>query len=292
MDLRSYGITTASSSNASSTDVNPGNINDWLENYTNGTYGPGYASGGLLNWQDIPYYTQSSGTFRVWYQDLGDDSTSSDYLSVQSTTWVNYWLDKYSSTGTVPVILSIPTSSSLTIQHFIVATGHAINQGTSTYTVRDPFYYNTMYLNQATTANVHNYTNTFKAAHVLAPTSTTVLPLYLEYAIDSVHTLLITDPNGNRLGIDPTSGISYDSIPNSGEDDDESGVRFLTIYTPTAGKYTLAVGGSGTYHLESFVADGKHRPIPQVISSSTPSIAVVLYHQNYDSRKLAQSTVQ
>jgi hypothetical protein len=294
MDLRSYGITTTTynSSYMSSTDVNPANLNDWLENYnTSTTSTSGYtpAGSGLLNWQDIPYYTETSGTFRVWYQDTGTNSTSSDHTSVSSTAWVNYWLSKY-PTGTVPVILTIPTSTIAT-QHFVVATGHAINQNTSTYTLRDPYYYNTMYLNQGTATNTFNYMNIFQGAHVFEPTSTTVLPLYLEYAIDSAHTLLITDANGDKLGIDPTTGVFYDTIPNSGEDDDEAGVRFLTIYTPAAGRYTLKVGGTGTYQLESFVADGTHMPTPQIISSSTTSAVPATYHQTYSATDLLDSVV-
>jgi hypothetical protein len=286
MDLRSYGITTTTmNSFMSSTDVNPGNFNDWLENYNNAVPTSSATSSGYwpqgtgnMNWQDIPYYAETpSGTFTVWY------NSANDHVSSASTTWVNKWLNDAS--GTIPVILTEP------LPHFVVATGQAMNNGTTTYTVRDPFFYNTMYLNQTSTTTVHNYNNTFSNANILEPTSTTQLPHYLEYAIDGQHTLLITDPHGNRLGSDPQTGTMYNDIPNGGEDDGQPGVRFLTIYTPIAGKYTQTIGGPGRYRLYSFVADGKHRPIPQVLSASPPSGATVTYHQNYDPTNLPGSTL-
>ncbi len=287
MDLRSYGITTTTmQSYMSSTDVNPANLNDWLEMANSSGTGYFPAGSGLMNWQDIPYYSETpSGTFRVWY------NVTTDHISSPSSTWVNKWLD-YTSTGTVPVILTEGNISGVT--HFVVATGFANNNNTSTYTLRDPFFYNTQYLNQASsTANhIYGYANTYASANILEPTSTAVLPLYLEYTIDSMHTLLITDPNGNKLGINLGTGVEYNQIPDAAEDDSQPGVRFLTIYHPIDGNYTLSIGGSGKYELSSFVADGKHMPIPQIISSTTPSSAAAIYHQDYNSLNLSASTVQ
>jgi len=286
MDLRSMGITTASSSHASSTDVNPGNINDWLENYNNTSTGPGYAPGGLLNWLDVPYYSQTpSGTFTVTY------NQSQDFIGSPSSSWVAKWLN-YSATATVPVIFTEPTTTTSSVIHFIVATGYAVNKATTTYTIRDPFYYDTMYLNQNTSTNAHNYSNVFRAAHVFEPTSTTILPLYVEYIIDGAHTLLITDPTGKRLGVDPVTGTSYNEIAQGSEDDSQAGARFLAIYTPVAGKYALMVGGKGRYHLESFVADGRHRPIPQILTGILNSGSTDLYHQNYSPINIQGSTLQ
>jgi hypothetical protein len=294
--LRSYGITTTTLySYQSSTDVNPGNLNDWLENETV-TSSPGYSDGpdGALNLYTLPYYSETpSGTFRVWY----DGAT--DHIGVASNTWVNNWLN-YSSTGTIPVILTetvpILGGGGATTTHFIPATGIVIdplNLSTDTYTVRDPYFYNTSYLEQASGTNAYDYSNSYSGATILEPTSTAVLPLYLEYAIDSAHKLFITDPDGRRLGIDPTTGISYDEIPNGGEDDSQPQAHFLSIVTPMSGEYTIKVGGSGNYQLYSYIADGKHLPAPQIITSSTTSASnVVTYHQNYSPTDLPNSAIQ
>jgi concanavalin A-like lectin/glucanase superfamily protein len=285
MDLRAYGITTTTAeSYESSTDVNPENFNEWLEQANSSGTGYSPAGSGKMNWMDIPYYAETpSGTFPVWY------NFGNDHISSVSSTWINKWLD-YSPTATVPVILTEPIISGE--QHFIVATGHAVHDNTSTYTIRDPFYYDNDYLNQSTTAHTHNYTNTYSSANILEPLNAPQLPLYLEYEVDSQHTLLITDPSGRRLGTDPQTGIDYDEIPNAGENNDQPGADFLAIYTPAAGQYTLTIGGSGPYQFESFVADGKHRPGPQVIASSTPALSAVTYHQHYDPTNLPASTVQ
>jgi len=74
----------------------------------------------------------------------------------------------------------------------------------------------------------------------------------LSVTCDSVANVMITDPQGRRLGDDPKAHAHYDEIPNAyyeggGLDDDETGeaeddpAKLLFIPTPVAGEFKVAV---------------------------------------------------
>src|SRR5437868_7099073 len=121
MWLRYYGITT----DALGEDVNPGTLNSWLE--TNGGYSS-TSTACVLLWPSIEHYASSSSGNIVY--DIHGTVGMIDSLLSSSTP--------------DPVILSEANAPDgpATTTHFVVAIASATYNGTSTYSVRDSFWYN------------------------------------------------------------------------------------------------------------------------------------------------------
>ena len=126
---------------------------------------------------------------------------------------------------------------------------------------------------------------------VVTSPSPSHLPLSIYYTINLPDVLLVTDTSGRRVGKDLATGAIYNEIPNSSYVEQQEGS--LTISAPAAGTYTITVlgGQTGPYTLESYVFDGQHPPVPQVISGSIKMGAVVTYTQNYNPNNIGSSTV-
>jgi hypothetical protein len=284
MDLRYLGFTT----DASGTDINPGDFNTWLNG--NGGYDPD----GYLNWYVLPSYVNNN---IIQFTTSSADSYLNDF---------------------VPAILgdnNVPLGGGGTTPHFVVATGFASNEGTSTYTIRDPAWYHTQYLNEASNGDglVKDFDNNIDSIHILQPIqeennemmsanlnsfsglssipSHHQLPLELDYTVDAPNGILVTDPSGYQTGINSATGVVYEGIPNSTYDD--SGSRVVRIVSPEAGHYTIQVigGTTGSYYLETGVSDGINIPKSQVATGTIETGNVMAYTQSYDPNNLQSAIV-
>jgi len=297
MDLRYLKITT----NVSNTDVNPLTLNNWLASTSQG-----YQNGDL-NWSKVPLYAKTSG---------GQFTISSTVITATGTpNTLSSTLNSYLSLSTpIPVILYEPNApnGTSTTTHFVVATGFANNKGTSTYALRDPLWYNTQYLNQATGSTwTNNYSNDYRGVDVLLPmpgfggfsflspesnsSANTLLataPLYVQYSIALPDGLLLTDASGRRTGEDPVTGAMYNEIPDASYVEQQHSWQ-LHFPQPVAGRYTIQIIGkhNGQYGLETDIFDGQNSlPTPRY-SGSIKIGQVITYAQNYDPNNLASSTV-
>jgi len=280
MWLRYFGITTDTLGNA----VNPLNLNNWLVNNS----GYDNVNGGVLVWNKITGYASSSNGGAIVFDTppTGTTSTSSFY------PYINPLL----STSTPdPVILfedNVPDGSATTT-HWVVATGFANNAGSSTYTIRDSFWYNTQYLNQATStmtaATIKGYQNHIDQIRVYHDPP--VVPFWGEYHINAPNALMLVDSRGRRTGKNPVTGTIYHEIPNTGYDEitTNPGHPVGELFTSNLpnGQYTLYVlgGHDGQYRL--YAANNQQQ---QTFQDNIKTGSVVAYAQNYDSSNLSSST--
>lgn len=255
-------------------DANPLNINAWLN--TNS----GYTSGGNLMWPQIPKYALGKVRFDgiVPFKD-------------------NATLDNYLAAGN-PVVLY-----EASVGHFLLADGKL----SSTYTVRDPRWYNTRYLTQTITDSfTRNYSNDFTSLRLFSSSANPVASNGIYMSVASPAELLLTDPAGHRLGKDPVSGASYNEIPSgsyyqegisSAEDNPLPPHESKIIWIPnpsSEGTYNLQVigTGEGTYALDTLIYDSDGNTHAQTFASTTSLNNVALYSVNFTPTEPANIQVQ
>lgn len=280
MGLRYFGIATDTLGEA----IDPRTLNTWLIN--NG----GYTSEGVLDWTAVTRYASSSNGGAITL----DPNSGQGYGSTLSA--MRPYLDPLLASSTpVPVILTEDGNS-----HFVVATGIAQNNGTSTYTVRDSAWYFTQYLNQTTSTDtsstVYGYDNNADGVHIYYDPPT--IPRTNTYAINLPNSLMLVDAQGRRTGKDPATGVFYHEIPDTMYSEDSispgHGSAQLTLFAPGNGRYMLYVLGNqtGQYHLDSWIDDGGPKsPVPQRVSGIVKKGSMVSYAQNYDLARIANSTL-
>lgn len=241
---RYYGVTT----DASSSDVNPRSMNDWFT-----TNSKGFNANGNVVWDEVSHYTSGRIAFNKMY-DLPNNSLS----AMKQTLDAELFAERP----------SIIYQSSL--GHFLLVDGKLA----TTYTVRDPRWYNTRFLSQnaTDTKTIRNYGNTFTGLRTFAfDVGGNLKPTGAVFMLASPAELLLVDSLGRREGYDPRTNTTYDEIP-SGEYSQE-GIsaapedgsdpllphesKILRIPTLSSGVYTLQVigTGSGTYTLDTHLYD-------------------------------------
>ncbi len=275
---RYFGITT----NVSGTPMDPGSLNTWLTEHG------GYDTQANVYWSQLA----SSAGPSIAYDNNSPYGTSMAEVSQE--------LDSLLSSSTPdPVILKESDGG-----HYVLATGFAQNAETSTYTIRDPYWYDTQYLNQSTSTNVRNYNNIIQGLRVYYDPPQ--LPKTYEYHVNAPNTLMLVDSQGRRTGKDPVTGIFYHEIPGTSYSEDgmsaTNRIGDLIVQGISDGQYTLYVLGgktgsywvgmagssqtiSGNIHLGSMAAyslgyaklitASSGVPSFQGISSSTASITTV-----------------
>jgi len=278
MWLRYFGIATDTRGN----DVNPLNLNAWLASST------GYDVIGNLKWDKVTGYASTTNGGAIYY-----DANSPSYTSNVRSLYVD---PNLSSSTPDPVILfedNVPDGNSTTT-HFVLATGFARNAATSTYAIRDSFWYNTRYLNQATSSatasTIKGYRNEIDGVRLYYDPPQPVL--WGEYHVNAPNALILIDSQGRRTGKDPVTGTLYHEIPNTGYDEiaDNPGHRSGELFTSDLpnGKYTLYVlgGQTGAYWL-----DASHYGQPdQTFGGNIQAGSMIAYLQNYDLAHIASST--
>lgn len=267
MVLRYHGVASA----VDNQDVNPLNFNNWL-NANNG-----YGNFGDLDWPKVAEYSKFPNTnlARVRYDgrvDFQDASTLNNYLKVFN-----------------PIVVKNSVYG-----HFLVADGIL----GSTYTVRDPAWYNTRKLDEERTdriAKIRDYNNYFDGLRLYIPTLAGGPIDGISLNLASPAELLVTDPQGRKLGKDPITGILYDEIPGGsygsegiGNADSEVPVtvhqtKNIWITQPEIGNYSIKVigAGAGDYTLQSLIYDSQSEPHSQTFTGSIQSNLVIDYNANF-----------
>jgi hypothetical protein len=173
-----------------------------------------------------------------------EDRKGADYLPFQVCAWG-------------PQILQVKPASS----HFVVALGRTDDAGTWTWKIHDP----------GAVANktlAQGYGNTYSSKrlfrHVNDVREMFPRPLYhIDFSVYSPAELLVTDPQGNKTGLDPRTNTAYDDIydsfyeswppisPTTGKPANAPSVKTVTLVNPMDGDYTIQVIGtcSGEYHI-------------------------------------------
>ncbi|HUC01276.1 MAG TPA: hypothetical protein VMA75_00005, partial [Candidatus Paceibacterota bacterium] len=204
MWMRYYGITTDNSG----TDVNPATLNNWLENNS----GYDNLNGGILIWSAVDGYASPPGGGTITW-----DPSSPRYGSTTSEL-EPYINDFLSSSTPDPVILfeSNAPDGSATTTHYVVAVATSTYDGSSTYVVRDSYWYNTQFLNQPTSTGpgtVNFYNNNIDGIEVYYDPPQ--VPIWGQYDINLPNGLILVDSQGRRTGEDPITGTLYNEIPNT-----------------------------------------------------------------------------
>jgi len=244
MLMRYYGITTTTDNS----DVNPLTFNAWL------TENNGYWSGGGVKWEKVADYSKNEfGVPRLTYHgpvDFQDINTLDTYLN-----------------NAKPVILHTKAlnSQEILIDHFIVADDIL----SSTYAIKDPAWYNTNNLNQQRGSYAQDYNNSFQGLRLFGPLTT--LPDSISVSLASPAELIITDPEGKKLGKNPITNTKYNEISEGVYYREGVGNPFPTIPTeqkqakrawiptPTDGQYNIQVigTGEGPYTLDMLAYDNE-----------------------------------
>ncbi|MCR4322754.1 MAG: 6-bladed beta-propeller [Candidatus Azambacteria bacterium] len=261
MLLRYYGITKG----VDGQDITPGNINAWLNAHQ------GYIEGSI-KWPKVwEYSTHPQNAVRLQFDgavNFKDTATLDQYVQALK-----------------PTILY-----NRSFGHFLVADGKL----STTHTIKDPAFYSTKYLVATGTSSfIRNYDNHFDGLRLFSTSTAEVAGIYL--SLGSPAELLVTDPNGFRLGMDPVIGIVYDEIPGGsyfqeGLSTDAletppppKEVKQLWIPHPVSGQYSIKVigTGSGSYVFDSLAYDTQEQSHTQTFNGNTRSGLVSEYSLNF-----------
>ncbi len=236
--------------------INPLAINEWYQNNT------GYWPDGGVKWEKMMDYSKDQfGIPRLMYHglvDFKDTNTLDVYLS-----------------NLEPIILSVKalTHQGNYIDHFIVADGKL----SATYTLKDPAWYKTTYLDQLNGSYIQDYNNNFRGLRLFSPIAT--VPDSISANLASPAEMLFTDPQGRKLGKDPITNITYSEIPNAlyyqegiGNPFPEIPIstkesKFIWMPDPMNGKYNIQVIGTET---------------------GSYTLSILVYDQNGDSKNISQ----
>ncbi len=277
MIMRFHYITTDVNDN----DVNPLTFNNWL------IVNNGYYLNGDIKWPKIQEYSKiknQPGLGRLQYRgtkNFKDAATLDSYLADLN-----------------PVILyTKPKINEEIIGHFIVADGKLAN----TYTIKDPAWYNTKNLNQPKASYVYDYNNQFYGLRLFSPTIAGVDSISLNLA--SPAELLITDPQGRKLGKDPINNIEYNEIPDGSYYQEGIGnpfseipmptkeSKFIWIPNPLVGQYDIQVIGTdaGTYALETLAYDQNGQSKDIIQKGATAVNNIQTFELNYSKENIQET---
>ena len=228
-------------------DVDPKNINDWL----NSKYG---YSGPNLYWSKAVEY--------LGYIDDGEKMArlSFDYFNEPSSSPK---IDAYVDNGK-PIV-----ARNDIFGHYFVIDGKL----NDIYTVKDPYWYNTKTLDDSIADHVQDYNNYFTKANLFSYLETPrKIYASIHIYLASPAELFITDPIGGKLGIDLMGSETYNDILNGSSYTIEGAIissnnpsdeihekKVIYIPNPIDGLYNIQVigTGDGDYTLTSFIYDNK-----------------------------------
>ncbi len=246
----------------------PDNINAWLEATSTGNLMIGYDSHGNVKWSQAAAYAQDSSSGLGLHFD--------GLTQGQAVSTLNQYLAQLE-----PAILY-----ERNVGHYIVADG----QLATTYTIKDPDFYlaRTLDDNVANTTSTHDYQNSWTNLRLFSSNliSSNIAQQGIYMNLGSPAELLVTDPNGNQLGVDPITSTTYNTI--SGGVYDSEGIsdgsqanpsrptesKYAWIPNPVNGTYSVQVigTGSGGYTLQTLSYDASGTAHEAVgVGSTTPN---------------------
>jgi hypothetical protein len=209
----------------------PAATNDWLRDHN------GYAPGGMTDFGSVARYTRSlmasqgTGTPQFSFDPVNNTTTSAATLKGL--------ICKYG-----PQEIAVRGTS-----HFVVAFGYDDARGS--FLIHDPA--------GGVSTTLAAYGNSFNGIRLMmGPEKTVTLYSGIRFTIHSPAEVVVTDPLGRRVGLDPLTGAVYAEIPGAMADsvfldDDITGglaadesVKEVDVPAPTAGVYTMTVVGTAT----------------------------------------------
>jgi len=278
MVLRYYDITTAQSG-----DVNPKTLNEWLQSQF-----LGYVNGNV-NWLEVAKYSN----YRIKYDITDSGNKVNDYVI----------LDNYLTKAQPAIVYEKAGRGGINIGHFLVVD----NKLALTYGVKDPYFYNTRFLDELTTnivSKIRDYDNNFDGLRLFYPSDGTPVAA-ISLSLASPAEFLITDPQGRKLGKDSITGIEYNQIPDasyfSESIDDATGQlppsehedKMIYIENPLDGQYEVKVigTGSGSYVMDFLAYDPQGQTYFQTLTGNTDINISLDYILNYNSQQLEEITI-
>lgn len=264
-----------------SSNADPGNINDWLNDNR------GYSAGNL-------YWSKA-----VEYLGFIDEETDKKMARFS----FDYYNEPFSSSRIGDYIDNIKpiVAYSAIFGHYFVVDGRSID----TYTVKDPYWYNTETLNDSrdTANHIQDYNSYFARANLFSYLETpkkiaALMSIYLASPAE----LIITDPEGKRIGRDPINNIIYNEIPGgsytlegaiiSSDDplDEIHEKKVVYIPNPNDGLYNIQVigTGDGDYTLTFFIYDDEGRSREVIQEGSIIQNNIQKFELNYSTQDVQQ----
>lgn len=256
------------------TDSQPFNIDAWM------LANNGYGRGGAVIWDKASEY-------------LGvvEGDVKKKYLTLDEFNTTDVSLVDASLTNQAPVV-----AYSNRFGHYFVLDSKLA----STYTVRDPRWYETKTLRDTRNGNVsiQEYNNVFTKANIFSYSAVPQeVAQVLMFRLASPAELVVTDPEGHKIGFDPSTNISYEQIsdatytregqilssetPISEETLHE--YKIVRIPTPQKGHYAVEVigTGNGPYTLTSHTYDENGNEKIDVVTATTSVNEKDVYHRAY-----------
>lgn len=245
-------------------DTDPASLNEWLKGQPDGYVGS------LVNPSAVARYARSNGVQLFYHGKAGggDNGTLDNFLCNND-----------------PVILDVGG-------HFVLATGKTTVEGVETYSINDPGHQRSTLL---------PYGNRFLGIRKFSSSATP--PTGLRISGHSPIQLLVTDPQGRRTGINPSSHEELNEIPDAsyGSEslsvDDDSDTTPITaeifeVLHPTDGTYEVTVVGTGigTYRLNFIGYDQFGNPTVQTIFGVTNEGVTTKYRVSYSVTAGVQAT--
>lgn len=261
--VKDYGCAMTSGAmllNQQGVQVNPGQLNEWLRNQTDGY------KGSATNWVAIARYARENGVGLYYHGSL----SKNDEI-----------LDHYLCQLSIPVVTDVSGYGG-TDSHFVLTTGQTSVSGISTWSINDPAF------NRSTILDYGNYKslrlfNNDKTGAILYGGSSTI-------------EIVVTDPWGRKTGYISDDFPKLTEIPNSNyltesiANDSDSGEpstlpeKMVEIIDPLEGIYIVEVIGieTGNYTMHFFNYDKEQNPNGvEIVNSITYPYAVDTYRVHY-----------
>lgn len=260
-------------------DINPKEINEWLNDELGG-----YVKGDV-NWIAGAKYTG----WKIKYAKT--DNVINNYSL----------LDQYLNQNNPVIAKANAGRGGINRSHFFVIN----DKLSSTYAVKDPYWYNTENLIDDRIGNyIRNYENGFDGLRIYKK-GDGIAQGAIIIVLGSPAELLITDSLGRKLGKD-INGIEYNEIPNAsyfedGFDDPASENlsfqernKLIQILEPADGNYQLQVTGTGEgdYSLDYNFYDIQGSNNHQKFQSETAPGYIAQYNFSFDSENSVNAIVE
>lgn len=244
--------------------TNPIELNEWLRSNN------GY-SGNAVIWGKVSAFAKTVYGREIKYSaDRNADTPPGNRYSLDQAVC------KFG-----PVVTSVRNGG-----HFVIALGRSADG--STINIGDPL--GGIYSSLSKYGNTFSGVRMFSANRNNSPVNKRAISIFMHSPAEVV----VTDPNGNRVGYDVKTTTRFDDVSSAyydvfGIEDADTGIsshviKELTITDPVPGGYTITTTGTGTgaYKLDIRSFDSEANETPIVYDDvATSSGQVHVYRMNY-----------
>jgi len=283
------------------TEVNPLNINDWLNS------NKGYTANGKLYWgkgiEYLGFINEITGEKMARF----DFNTKADY----NVTSTSARISEFFESGKLLVAYSKKFG------HYFILDGKIKkgdgDQATTTYTIKDPVWYNTKILdedqNSPKVLKIRDYNNYFDKANFFTYLETPKkIVSSINFYLASPAEFLIIDSQGRKLGKDPITNTEYNEIPDaiytqegpiisSDEPLELEAIhetKVISISTPIEGNYEIKVIGTaeGSYTFDSLIYNDQGDSYSQAFVGNTQINLIADYDLSFTSEQSENIVIQ